>query len=399
MLFVDHKPPGTTLIRPSARLLPAAHHIVTARCSIVSSIDRIKQQKRAIIGPYNKSDNIKGSTQVLTTVVPLALLWWVAVLGAGASRWLTAAAMLLITLFTVRVFALMHECGHGSLFRSPWLNRAIGFLLGVVSGMPQYVWSQHHNYHHAHNGNWEKYRGPYTTPSIGEYAAMTAAQQRMYRLKCSIAASPLVGFIYLIFNPRFTWVKGSIGLVIHIVRKKAAQPTVSMKKHATTYETRYWASAKEYWHMFWNNVVLLSLWVLMGWAFGTTLFFTIYLISLSIAGGAGIILFTVQHNFEHAYASDSKRWDYTTGAIKGTCFLILPRWLNWFTINMGYHHIHHLSANIPNYCLVKCHNEYQHLFADVTRVKLSQFHNALKCILWDTRAQRIISVSEYQQQT
>jgi omega-6 fatty acid desaturase (delta-12 desaturase) len=65
---------------------------------------------------------------------------------------------------------------------------------------------------------------------------------------------------------------------------------------------------------------------------------------------------------------------------------------------MGYHHIHHLSAKIPNYCLAKCHNEYQHLFADVTRVKLSQFPNALKCILWDTRAQRIISVSEYQQQ-
>jgi omega-6 fatty acid desaturase (delta-12 desaturase) len=364
----------------------------------VSSIDCIKQQQRAMIGRYNKSDNIKGSTQVLTTLVPLVLIWWVAVLGATASRWLTAAAMLLITLFTLRVFALMHECGHGSLFRSHWLNRASGFLLGVVSGMPQYVWSQHHNYHHAHNGNWEKYRGPYTTPSIGEYAAMTDAQRRIYRLKCSIAAAPLVGFIYLIFNPRFTWVKGSIGLVAHTVRKKAAQPSVSMRKHAATYETRYWESAKEYWHMFSNNVVLLSLWVLMCWAFGTTLFFTIYLISLSIAGGAGIILFTVQHNFEHAYASDSKRWDYTTGAIRGTSFLILPRWLNWFTVNMGYHHIHHLSAKIPNYCLVKCHNEYQHLFADVTRVKLSQFHNALKCILWDTHAQRIISVSEYQKQ-
>ena len=364
----------------------------------MSSIDLIKQQNRAMIGRYGKSDNIKGATQVLTTLVPLALIWGVAAMGAGVSRWLTIAAMLVITLFTLRVFALMHECGHGSLFRSRWLNRASGFLLGVISGMPQYVWSQHHNYHHAHNGNWEKYRGPYTTPSIGEYAAMTDAQQRMYRLKCSIAAAPLVGFIYLIFNPRFTWVKGSIGLVIHIVRKKAARPNVSMKKHAASYETRYWESPKEYWHMFWNNVVLLSLWVIMCWTFGTALFFTIYLISLSIAGGAGIILFTVQHNFEHAYASDSKRWDYTTGAIKGTSFLILPRWLNWLTVNMGYHHIHHLSAKIPNYCLVKCHNEYQHLFADVTRVKLSQFHRALKCILWDTRAQRIISVSEYRQQ-
>jgi len=65
---------------------------------------------------------------------------------------------------------------------------------------------------------------------------------------------------------------------------------------------------------------------------------------------------------------------------------------------MGYHHIDHLSAKIPNYCYGQCHNEYQHLFADVTRVKLSQFHNALKCILWDTRAQQIISVAEYRLQ-
>ena len=107
----------------------------------------------------------------------------------------------------------MHECGHGSLFRSHWLNRASGFILGVVSGMPQYVWSQHHNYHHAHNGNWEKYRGPYTTPSIDEYAAMTNAQQRIYETQVQHRGRPLSDSIYLIFNPRFTWLKGSIGLV------------------------------------------------------------------------------------------------------------------------------------------------------------------------------------------
>jgi acyl-lipid omega-6 desaturase (Delta-12 desaturase) len=365
----------------------------------LSSIDCIKRQRRAIIGRYTKSsDDVKGLTQALTTFLSLGLLWWVAVLGFGASLWLAAAAMLLITLFNVRVFALMHECGHGSLFRSPWLNRATGFLLGVVSGMPQYVWSQHHSYHHAHNGNWEKYRGPYTTLSVNEYAVMTNAQQRMYRYKCSIAAAPVVGFIYLIFNPRFTWIKGTIGLVSHLVRNKVAQPAVSLNAHAASFETRYWKSAKEYRHMFWNNVVLLSIWVLMCWAFGTALFFTIYLISLSIAGGIGIIVFTVQHNFEHSYASDSKSWDYTTGAIKGTSYLVLPRWLNWFTVNMGYHHIHHLSANIPNYSLAKCHIESQHLFPDVTRVKFSRIPHALKYILWDTHAQRIISVLEYRQQ-
>jgi fatty acid desaturase len=84
--------------------------------------------------------------------------------------------------------------------------------------------------------------------------------------------------------------------------------------------------------------------------------FTIYLISASLAAGAGIVLFTVQHNFEHSYASDSRLWDCETGAIEGTSLLMLPRWINWFTANIAYHQIHHLSAKIPNYRLIRCHN-------------------------------------------
>ena len=274
----------------------------------------------------------------------------------------------------------------------------IRVVLGVVSGMPQYVWSRHHSYHHAHNGNWDKYRGLHTTLSVDEYAAMTELRRRLYRHKCSIAFAPFAGLIYVIFNPRFTWLKGSIGLVSHVIKRKITQPHLSMTAHAASFETRYWRSHKEYWHMFWNNVALLSVWGLMCWGIGTALFFSIYLSSAALAGGAGVILFTVQHNFQHSYASDSKQWDYDTGAIEGTSFLILPPWLNWFTANIAYHHIHHLSAKIPHYQLVKCHNENRHLFLDVTRVTLSHIPSALKYILWDTRSRRIISVAEYQQQ-
>jgi omega-6 fatty acid desaturase (delta-12 desaturase) len=350
-----------------------------------------------MIGRYARSDDIKGLTQVGTTLIPLALLWWAALRSAALSPALTAIPLLLIILFTVRVFGLMHECGHGSLFRSRGINRAVGFLLGVVSGMPQYVWAQHHNYHHAHNGNWDRYRGPYTTLSVDEYAALTRARQRLYRSKCSVVAAPLAGFIYLIFNPRFTWMKGSIGLLAHVARRKLAQPAVSLAAHAASYRTRYWNSPREYRHMLWNNLVLLGIWAAMCWVCGPARFFSIYLLSVSIAGGVGIVLFTVQHNFEHSYAGDDAHWDLDAGALEGTSFLVLPRWLNWFTVNIGYHHVHHLSAAIPNYRLVECHNEYQHLFTRVTRLQLCQVPGALRCILWDTRAQRIISVAEYLQ--
>ncbi len=362
----------------------------------MSSIRQIKEQKHDIISRHAQADNVKALTQVLTTLAPFALLWWVALESVHISYWLTAAAVLMISLFTLRAFVLMHECGHGSLFRTQRLNRAFGFVLGVVCGMPQYVWSQHHNFHHANNGNWEKYRGLYTTLSVDEYEAMTEAQQRMYRRKCSIATAPFAGLIYVIFNPRFTWLKGSIGLASHIVKGKVARPNLSIKEHVASFETRYWKSYREYWHISWNNFFLLTAWGLMCWEFGTARFFTIYLISASLAGAVGIILFTVQHNFEHSYASDGENWDYETGAIEGSSFLILPGWLNWFTANIAYHHVHHLSAKIPNYHLISCHNENHDLFSDVTRVKLSEIPKALKYILWDRRTQRIISVTEYE---
>ena len=350
-----------------------------------------------MIARYAKSEDRKGLMQVLTTLILLGLLWWAAVRLSTVSPWLIVFPLVPLILVTVRIFGLMHECGHGSLFRSCRLNRAAGFLLGVIAGMPQYVWSQHHNYHHAHNGNWEKYRGPYSTLSVVEYTALSRAQQRAYRLKCSVLAAPLAGFVYLIFNPRFTWIMGTIGLVMHLVRRKLSEPSVSLKAHAETYQTRYWKSVREYRHMLWNNLMLLSVWVTLCTVCGVATFFSIYILSVSIAGGAGIVLFTVQHNFEHAYATDSPNWDHDTGAIEGTSFLVLPRWLNWCTVNIGYHHIHHLSAGIPNYRLAECHREYEHLFARVTRVKLREVLGALKCILWDRDAHRIIPMAEYRQ--
>jgi omega-6 fatty acid desaturase (delta-12 desaturase) len=360
------------------------------------SIDVIKQHKLTMQSRYGKSDDLKGSAQFLTTLLAVALLWYVAVRYATVSYLIVAVAIPLITMFLLRGFAMMHECGHGSLFRSRRLNRAAGFALGVLSGMPQYVWARHHAYHHVTNGDWERYRGPYTTLSVDEYASLSSRQQFMYRFKRSTAMAPVAGFIYLIFNPRLTWMLGTVGLLVHVLRLKLAQPSVPLKQHAASYKTRYWKTEREYWHMTWNNVVLLSAWALLCWACGSALFFTIYLLSLSMAGALGIMLFTVQHNFEHSYATNTARWDHDMGAIKGTSYLVLPGWLNWFTINMGYHHVHHLCANIPNYQLARCHNDFAHLFPDVTRLRLSGILHAWRCILWDTRAQRIISVAEYE---
>ncbi|MGQ0587551.1 MAG: fatty acid desaturase [Gammaproteobacteria bacterium] len=347
----------------------------------------------AIAARYAQPDNLIGFAQCFITLVPLALLW--VAIAAADSLAVTVLATAVMSLFLLRSFSLMHECGHSSLFRSGALNRAAGFVFGVVSGMPQYVWAHHHRYHHATNGNWARYRGPLAVLSVDEYAALTPRRRRAYVRERDILMAPLGGLLYMIVNPRLTWLKGSARLAWHVVRGKIAQPERSLRQHAQDFKTPYWTSAAEYRHMSLNNLVLLSGWAAMCWWLGPALFFSVYFVSGGLAGAAGIILFTVQHNFEHSYASDDQDWSRDEAAIRGTSFLVLPGWLNWFTANIGYHHVHHLCARIPSHRLVACHEENAALFAEVRRLTLADVLPSVKYLLWDQRARRLISVAEY----
>jgi omega-6 fatty acid desaturase (delta-12 desaturase) len=262
--------------------------------------------------------------------------------------------------------------------------------------MPQYVWAQHHNYHHATNGNWSKYRGPLSILSVDEYDALSKWRQWTYVHGRNICLAPFGGFLYLIFNPRVTWARGTAALILHVVRGKLMQPELTIRVLTASFSTPYWKSSAEYRHMTFNNLVLLAAWVAMSWLIGPLVFFPVYLASLSFAGGAGIVLFTVQHNFEHSYASGDLDWDCDGAAIHGTSYLCLPLWLNWLTANIGYHHVHHISARIPNYRLADCHAENQQLFLAVKRLELADIGASLKFLLWDAHARQIISVAEYE---
>lgn len=348
--------------------------------------DLLKDKKRALIREFTNANDRDGLRHVLVTVIPLAAVWCVAAWGIGVSLWITVAATLAISVLMMRVFSLMHDCGHGSLFRTQWINRAVGFSFGVATGMPQYVWSQHHHYHHQTNGNWEKYRGALNTLTTDQYDALSPFRRWVYRATRHIAIMPLAGFVYLIFNPRFNWIRGSLALLLHVLRGKGA----------ATFQTRLWKNFKEWRHQSANNLVLAAWWTLMCWAIGPAAFFAIYLTSISLAGGVGIVLFTIQHNFADAYASADENWDIDEGAIAGTSFLVLPRWLNWATADIAYHHVHHLSASIPSYSLVACHTANAHLFTSVPRITLSKIPRHLKCLLWDAKARRIVSFREFE---
>jgi omega-6 fatty acid desaturase (delta-12 desaturase) len=363
----------------------------------MSELSALKEHKRALVSRYARPVDRQGWVQCVGTVGYLAAAWCLALWGLLVSWWLTAFAVLLMSVFTLRCFVLMHECGHYSVFKTPRFNRFFGSLFGVLTGTPQPVWSLGHIYHHAHNGNWDRYRGPLNTKSVDEYAAMSPWGQCRYRIATAISVSPIGGLNYLLYEPRSTWFKGSVRMLVHVVRAKRAEPGASILTHARRFQTPYWNTFREWKQMTATNVALLLGWLTMSLAIGPGKFIVLYLLSMSFGGMAAMILFTVQHNFEHSYASHDGARDFDAAALQGTSFVILPRWLDWFTANIGYHHIHHLSDRIPNYRLHDCHRENAHLFQSVRRIGITEIPAALMNILWDRQAGRIITVAEYEQ--
>lgn len=363
----------------------------------MNNIEALKKETKDLVAKYAVRSNWKALYQTLNTLIPYGFLFWLGMVSWNAQDYLLfSAAMFMLVLFIVRVFMVMHDCGHKCMYHTQALNKFVGFITGVIVGIPQHVWSKHHDYHHATNGNWRKYRGPLSTKTVEEYEQMTPGQKREYRITRHIAFAPIGAFLYFIFNPRFNWALGTIKFILHVLFTKLRHPTWAMKGIIEQYQPRQWKDAREYWHMTANNIVLLSVWYFGSLYFGAAAFFATYLISLTLAGSIGLIVFTIQHNFEHSYASDDQGWDFYEAALYGTSFLTFPWFFHWFGLNIAYHHIHHLSSFIPNYNLPKCHKEYAELFKDVPRIRLRDVPKTMSYNLWDTKARRIISIKEYE---
>lgn len=258
--------------------------------------------------------------------------------------------------------------------------------------MPQFVWSKNHNYHHRTNGDWVKYGGVFNIITTDAFANLSEKSQKRYRLARHPGILLPAGFVYVLFNPRFNWILGNIIMFLKITRQVLTFNFSKAVDTAAKWETKYWKTKQDYWHMTYNNLVLIPLWILMSMAIGTGNFFLLYVVSTSLAGSLGILTFSVQHNFEGAYATDTAQVNHYKAAIEGTSMLMLPKVLNWFTADIAYHHLHHLSTAIPNYNLAACHREFEDLFRDVRRVHLNEIMSTFKYQLWDPQKQKVVAL-------
>lgn len=347
-----------------------------------------------ILAPYIRSNDLWATWQIVNTVAPYALLWILVVQAARLSPWLTPPLLVLMVLFSGRCFSLMHDCGHQSLFRSKPVNRGVGFLLGVINGIPQYPWSRGHAFHHKHNGNWDLYRGPSALVSTETFLAMDSFQQGFYQfLRHPLMLFP-GGFFYLVIKPRVALLLGLCHYAAHGVRCWWNDPRLSLSSIHETYQPKYWYTDLEFQDLLLNNLCVVGSWVVLSHFIGAGLFWVLYSIVMACSAALFICIFFVQHNFEGSYAHRTEGWSSLTGAIDGTSLLRLPEILNWFTADIGYHNIHHLCSRIPNYHLKACHLRNASLLSRATTLTARQIPECFKFILWDRANDRLQSVAQ-----
>lgn len=350
-----------------------------------------------VLAPYMKSNDLRATYQILNTVVPYILLWILAVKATSVSWGLLLPIMVLITLFSVRCFSLMHDCGHYSLFSSKKVNRVVGFMLGVINAIPQYPWSRGHAYHHKTNGDWDRYRGPSALRSTEEFAQLSPSAQRQYEL----LRHPLMifpgGFFYLAIKPRLALIAGTYGFIGHLLACLQQDPGMGFARIISSYQSRNWYTAAEFWDLLFNNICVVGGWIVLGYLLGFGFFLSVYSITLTCSAAIFICVFFVQHNFDSSYAHKTAGWDYLLGAIEGSSYLELPTVFKWFSADIGYHNIHHLSERIPNYNLEACHNQNSHLLAHARTLRMADIPDCFKFILWDSASNRLVSIASFRQ--
>lgn len=341
---------------------------------------------------YTSRSNGIAAWQLFNTLVPYGLLWLIALqLLPHHPLWLPPV-LLLQVLFLARCFSLMHDCGHQSLFRHRQANRWAGFVLGVVSGIPQLPWARGHDFHHRHNGDWEKYQGPSALVSEEAYLDLPAGQQKLYRwLRHPLMLFP-GGFFYLVIKPRLALLLGLIDLLPEAIARLQDNPSLPLTTIVAEHRSRHWHSPEEFRDLLLNNLAVLALWGAMGAAVGTAAFWTLYVPVMTCGAAIFLCIFFVQHNFPGSYAHRTEGWNAMRGVLAGTSDLDLPRVLHWFSADIGCHAIHHLCAAVPNYRLRACQERNAHLLTGVPRLRLTDFPACFAYILWDPQREQLTTI-------
>lgn len=313
---------------------------------------------KEIVLRYQQPSTRRAVWQLVNTLVPYFVLCYLAYLSVAISWWLAVPLAAIAGGLMVRIFIIFHDCGHGSFFRSATANHIVGAITGMLTFTPYFQWRWEHAIHHSTSGDLDRRgTGDVWTLTVQEYLDATPWRRLQYRL----VRNP---FVLFLIAPLFLFV--------------IWQRLPSFK-----------APARERYSVYWTNLAIGASAAGLIWAFGLKAYLIVQLTALIVAASSGVWLFYVQHQFEGVYWERTEGWDYSRAALEGSSFYKLPRILQWFSGNIGFHHIHHLSPRIPNYHLERCHKS-EPIFNSVKPITLVASLKSFTFRLWDEQRRRLV---------
>ena len=314
-----------------------------------------------IVAKYQSSELRRSLWQVANSILPLLLLWYVMLRSLQVGYWLTLLLAVPTAGFMLRTFIIFHDAGHGSFFKSTRANTIIGWITGILTFTPYEYWRHDHAVHHATTGDLDRRgKGDVYTMTVEEYLAAPWWSKTIYRL----TRTPLIMF--------------TVGPLIQFTVVNRFYPPGTGRRERNSVHLTNLALA----------VVIGALVWLIGWQ----AFVLVELPVMLIASVVGVWMFYVQHNFDRTYFVRNEDWVFFTAGMNGSSYYQLPRLLQWFTGNIGFHHIHHLSPRIPNYKLPICYQENPVFHVRPVTIPLSL--KSLGYRLWDEQQQRLVGFRE-----
>ena len=312
------------------------------------------------LSKYREPSKMRSVWELVITGVPFLVLWIAAWWALSISYFLSLAICIPAAGFLVRLFLIQHDCGHGAFFANRTANNWVGRILGIVTFTPYEVWKKDHALHHASSGNLDKRGfGDIKTLTVKEYMAMGRWDKLMYRMY----RHPIILF-------------GVGPAYVYLLRNRVPLGFMNSSK--------YWFSAMG------TNLSAVIIGSIIVYFVGLGPFLLILLPITVMAASIGVWMFYVQHQFEDTVWRENEDWDLHDAALYGSTHYALPKVLQWFSANIGIHHVHHLYSKIPYYRLPQVLRDYPEL-ASIKRMTLLESFSTVKLRLWDEGQKKLIT--------
>jgi omega-6 fatty acid desaturase (delta-12 desaturase) len=331
----------------------------------MSSSQRAEQRApsaREALAPYARPRVGRSLFDVATAVLPYLALSVLMYAALDVSYLLVLALAVPAAGFLLRTYIVFHDCAHGSFLPSKRANTWLGVAVGLLVFEPFHRWRHDHAVHHATAGDLDRRgTGDVPTLTVAEYRARPSRGRLAYRLFRNPLVMFGIGPIWaMVIQPRLV--------------SRTARPRIRRSVIGT-------------------DLALAALVAAVCWLIGWQDFVLVQLPTAWLAGAVGIWLFYVQHQFEEAYWENSGDWSYADAALRGSSHLKLRQPLQFFTGNIGLHHVHHLSTRIPNYNLQRAHDDNE-VFRGVPTLTIADGLRAVRLKLWDEERGRLVTFGE-----